>query len=168
MNLSAQLAKHIREAHFGGNWTCSNVKDNLHGLTWQQVTTQVHSFNTIATLTFHINYFVVAILDVLQGRPLTSNDKFSFSHPPVACQEDWEKMREKTLADAELFASLVEQMPESKLWEDFTDKKYGSYYRNIHGIIEHTHYHLGQIALVKKLLLQRHDDFDSAQPPKQR
>jgi hypothetical protein len=33
--------------------------------------------------------------------------------------------------------------------------KYGNYYRNLHGIIEHTHYHLGQIVLIKKLLKRR-------------
>jgi hypothetical protein len=29
-------------------------------------------------------------------------------------------------------------------------EKYGNYYRNIHGIIEHIHYHLGQIVLIEK------------------
>jgi hypothetical protein len=61
---------------------------------------------------------------------------------------------DKTWADAENFASLVVQMPESKLWEIFSDEKYGNYYTNIHGTIEHTHYHLGQIVLIKKIILQ--------------
>jgi hypothetical protein len=60
----------------------------------------------------------------------------------------------KTWEEAENFATLIEQLPESRLWETFTDEKYGHYYRNIHGIIEHTHYHLGQIVLIKKLLAQ--------------
>jgi len=33
------------------------------------------------------------------------------------------------------------------------EEKYGNYYRNFHGIIEHCHYHLGQIVLIKKMLL---------------
>jgi hypothetical protein len=60
----------------------------------------------------------------------------------------------KTWTDAENFAILIECLPERMLWEDFADNKYGNYYRNIHGIIEHNHYHLGQIVLVKKILLQ--------------
>lgn len=59
---------------------------------------------------------------------------------------------DKCWTEAEIFANTIEQLPESKLWEDFSDKKYGNYYRNLHGIIEHTHYHLGQIVLIKKLL----------------
>jgi hypothetical protein len=140
--------------YFGGNWTCSNLKDNLADVTWQQATTQVYSFNTIATLVYHMNYYVSAVLKVLQGEPLDAHDKYSFDNPPILSQEDWEKLLDKTWTDAENFASLIEQLPESKLWEDFSDNKYGNYYRNIHGIIEHTHYHLGQIVLVKKILLQ--------------
>lgn len=154
MNLTAQIAKQLRDLHFGGNWTWSNLKDQLSDVTWEQATTKVYSFNTIAVLVFHTNYFVDAVLKVLQGGPLDAKDKYSFDHPPIQSREDWEKMLDKVWKDAETFAALIEQMPESKLWEDFSENKYGNYYRNIHGIIEHTHYHLGQIVLIKKLLLQ--------------
>ena len=101
-----------------------------------------------------MNYYVNAILKVLEGGPLDAHDKYSFDHPPVLSEEDWEKLLDKTWKDAERFASLVEQLPENKLWEIFSDEKYGNYYRNIHGVIEHNHYHLGQIVLIKKMLLQ--------------
>jgi uncharacterized damage-inducible protein DinB len=154
MHLTAQIAKHFRDIHFGGNWTSVNLKDSLADVSWQQATTQVHSFNTIAKLTYHVNYYVQEVLKVLQGEPLTASDKFSFDVPLIQSQADWEKLMNKTWAEAEQFASLIEQLPESKLGEVFTDEKYGNYYRNLHGIIEHTHYHLGQIILIKKILLE--------------
>lgn len=154
MNLTVQIAKHLREIYFGKNWTWSNLKDNLADVTWQQATTKVYSFNTIVALVYHINYYVSAALNVLQEKPLDAKDKYSFDHPPILSQKDWEIFLNKTWADAENFANLIEQLPESKLWEDFSDEKYGNYYRNIHGIIEHAHYHLGQIVLIKKILLQ--------------
>jgi len=154
MSLPLHLSNHFKAIHFGGNWTCSNLKDNLADVTWQQATTKVHSFNTIATLVFHVNYFVEAILKVLEAGPLDANDKFSFDHPPILCKEDWEKMLTKTFTEAEKVANLIGQLPESKLWENFSEEKYGNYYRNIHGIIEHTHYHLGQIVIIKKLIQQ--------------
>ena len=49
-------------------------------------------------------------------------------------------------------AVLIERLPEGKLRENLAGEKYGSYYRNLQGIIEHTHYHTGQIAVLKKLL----------------
>lgn len=154
MNLTTQIAKHFRDVHFGGNWTSVNLKDSLANVSWQQATTQVYSCNTIATLVFHINYYVGAILKVLQGGPLDAHDKYSFDLPPIQSQEDWEKLLNKTWAEAEKFADLIEQLPDSKLGETFSDEKYGTYYRNLHGIIEHTHYHLGQIVLIKKILRQ--------------
>ncbi len=154
MNLTAQMARHFREVHFGGNWTSVNLKESLADVSWQQATTQVYSFNTIATLVYHTNYYVSAVLKVLQGGTLDAKDKHSFELPPILSQQDWENLLNKTWTEAETFASLVEQLPESKLGETFCEEKYDNYYRNIHGIIEHTHYHLGQIVLIKKILLQ--------------
>ena len=154
MNLTAQIAKHFRDVHFGGNWTSVNLKESLADVSWQQATTRVHSFNTIAVLVFHMNYYVGAVTRVLQGGPLDASDKYSFDLPPVASQEDWEKLLDKTWTEAENFARLIEQLPDSKLGETFCDEKYGNYYRNLHGIIEHLHYHLGQIVLIKKLIAQ--------------
>jgi hypothetical protein len=153
MNRTAQIARHFREVHFGGNWTSVNLKDSLAGITWQQATTKVHSLNTIAALVYHINYYVSAVLKVLEGGPLDAHDKYSFDLPLIQSDEDWQKLLNKTWTDAKNFANLVEQLPESKLENDFSEKKYGSYSRNLHGIIEHTHYHLGQIVLIKKIIL---------------
>lgn len=152
MTLTQQAAKHLRDVHFGGNWTVSNLKDILKDVTWQQAITKVDSFNTIAALTYHVSYFTGAVLMVMEGKPLDAHDKYSFDHPPINSQHDWEKMLEKAWSDAERAAALIEQLPDSRLEEVFVDEKYGTYYRNIHGLIEHMHYHLGQIALIKKMV----------------
>jgi len=155
MSLTKQIAKHLREIYFGGNWTTSNLKEHLAGVTWQQATTQVYSLNTIAILTFHLNYYVHEVSKVLQGEPLTANDKYSFEHPPIESAEDWMAFLGKVWEDGENFANLIEQLPDDVLLKDFTDKKYGIYFRNLHGIIEHAHYHLGQIVVVKKIILKK-------------
>jgi hypothetical protein len=154
MNLTEQIAKQLRDVYHGGNWTAVDLKNNLADVTWQQATTKVYSFNTVAALVYHINYYVTAVIRVLQGELLTGSDKYSFDHPTIQSQEDWQKLVDKIFADAETLALLVEQLPESKLLENFWDGKYGNCYRNITGVIEHNHYHLGQIVLIKKLLLQ--------------
>ena len=154
MNLTAQIAKLFRDVHYGGNWTAVNLKETLADVNWQQAATKVYSFNTIAMLVYHINYYVSAVLKVLQGESLDASDKYSFDVPQILSQEGWEKLLDKTWVDAENFARLIEKLPETKLAETFTDEKYGNYYRNLQGIIEHIHYHLGQIVLIKKILLQ--------------
>jgi hypothetical protein len=123
-------------------------------VTWQQATRRVGSLHTIAALVYHMNYFVSATIQVLEGGRLEAREELSFDLPPIASQQDWERLLQKTWSDAENLASAIEQMPESQLWEDFVDEKYGNYYRCLHGPIEHCHYHLGQIALIKSMLVE--------------
>lgn len=154
MKTTEQIAAHVRGFYFGGNWTDVNLKHVLANVTWEQATTRVGSFHTIAELVYHIDYFVAAVVKVLQGGSLDAHDKFSFDHPPITSDLDWQNLVETVLRNGETFAELVAAFPEARLWDDFHDNKYGNYYRNFCGIIEHNHYHLGQIAMVKKLLAE--------------
>lgn len=154
MKISAQIAQQLRQVISGGNWTAVNFKSQLEGINWQQATTAVHGFNTIATLVFHTHYYLDVAGKVLEGGPLEGKDELSFDHPPILNQLDWENFLQQCWEKVEHFAQLVEHLPDDKLWEVFSMEKYGTYYRNLTGIIEHLHYHLGQISLIKKLLIQ--------------
>ena len=147
---SKQLSEHIHQVFFGGNWTWSNFKDQLSDVTAEEALRQVGDLNTIAKLAYHIGYFVAAQKRVLEGQALDAHDKFSYDHPPLNSEETWRAMVEAILEDAEALSSLVAELPEEQLARHFVEEKYGSYFRNLLGLIEHTHYHLGQIALVKK------------------
>lgn len=152
MNTPLLLAKHLREIHTGGNWTTTNLKETLADVTWQEAEKSVSGLNSIALLTFHTTYYVDVLLKVLQGGPLDAKDEYSFQLPAIASQKEWEQLIANALTTAEKAAVLIEQLPKEQLFEPFTDEKYGNYYRNIAGIVEHMHYHLGQISLLKKLI----------------
>ena len=154
MHLPSQIAKHFKELYLGGNWTESNIKDTLSDVTWQEAVQKVKPLNTIAALAYHIHYFAQAVLPVLQGGALTASDSLSFDHPPIDSQNDWDNFLKKIWAEAELFVSLIDQLPEEKLWTIFREEKYGTYYKNFQGIIEHAYYHLGQIVILKKIIRQ--------------
>jgi len=154
MTTTAQLATHLRQVYFGGNWTWVNLKDTLQDITWQQASARVYNCNTIAALVYHIGYYVTAISHVLKGTPLAAHDQYSFDHPPIQSQTDWEQLVNKTWQDAETYIELAEQLPDSRLPEIFVEEKYGTYHRNLLGLIEHTHYHLGQIVILKKIIGQ--------------
>jgi hypothetical protein len=66
----------------------------------------------------------------------------------ITNESDWKLLQDKA-------ASLIEQLEVEQLEVDFPDKKYGSFYRNIHGIIEPLHYHLGQIVILKRIIRKR-------------
>lgn len=152
MHYTKNIAKHLHEVYNGGNWTWVNLQDTLKDVTWQQATAKVYNFNTIAVLTYHIGYYADTILNVLRGNPLESKDELSFNHPPINNAEDWDAMRNKVKNDWQALVEAIKQLPDEKLGEVFVQEKYGIYYRNLHGLIEHTHYHMGQIVILKKLL----------------
>jgi hypothetical protein len=152
MSLTKQIAKNLRDLYNGQNWTGVNLKDTLNGVTWQQAIAKVANLNTIAMLVFHINYYVDAALSVLQGHPLKASDKYSFDLQPITSDSDWQRLIGHVFSQAELLAEEIEKLEDSKLQEVFSDAKYGSYFRNIMGVVEHAHYHLGQIVIIKKML----------------
>lgn len=152
MQYTKQIAKHLNEVYNGGNWTWVNLHDTLKDVTWQQATAKVYDMNTIAVLTYHVGYYVAAILNVLRGNPLDAKDELSFNHPPINSQADWQAMCHGIQDDWLALVAAIEQLPDEKLGEFFTQEKYGFYYRNLQGLIEHTHYHMGQIVIIKKLL----------------
>jgi uncharacterized damage-inducible protein DinB len=158
MTLTQQIGKHFREVYFGENWTEVDLKSALARINWQQAVTKVHNLNSIAALVYHINYYVDPVLKRIQGAPLNASDQFSFNHPPINSEDDWQKLVSKVFSEAEVLALEIEKMNETKLFEPLADTRYGSYYRNLQGIIEHTYYHLGQISLIKKILTETKAD----------
>ncbi|MCX2720014.1 DUF1572 domain-containing protein [Lentiprolixibacter aurantiacus] len=153
-----QIAKHFRAMVFGGNATGVCMKEVLEDVNWLQATTSVHKLNTIHILVFHIHYYIAVIKDVLQGKPLSAHDKQSFDAPPINSEEAWQQFLTRVYADVEATTLLIETLPEEKLWDVFVKENYGNYYRNLHGVIEHSHYHLGQISLISKILTRKAQD----------
>lgn len=167
MSQTKLIAKHLREVYFGGNWTTSNLKDQLASITYKQATATVYDFNSIAMLLYHATYYTDILIQVLNGKPLIAKDADSFLLPSINSEEDWQALQTKALTDATLAATLIEQLPDSVLTEHFVDEKYGNYFRNLHGIIEHLHYHLGQIVLIKKIV-QMNGDLNRSDPSKEK
>jgi hypothetical protein len=154
MENTYQIAKRLREVILNGTWIANtNYKHQLTGLNWEIATTKFNSLNTIAILAQHIHYYINGIKNVLEGGSLDIKDKYSFDFPPIQSQKEWENFLTTFWKDTEEFALLIEQMPEERLKAVFVDEKYGTYQRNIDGMIEHSYYHLGQIVLIKKILL---------------
>ena len=147
-----RLASRLREVFIDGRWIANtNYKELLTDVNWEQATRKMMGMNSIAALTFHINYYLDGLLHVFSGGDLLIRDKYSFDMKPIESNEDWKKLVDTFFFFLESFIRHVEQMPESKLAEDFVDKKYGSYLRNIEAVIEHSYYHMGQITLLKKM-----------------
>ena len=153
MESSKHLANRFRELFLNGTWIANtNYQNLLLDINWQQATRKFASLNTIALLTFHINYYVEGVLQVFEGGTLDIKDKHSFDAPKIESKDDWEALKHQLLKNVEKFAKHIASMTEDQLQSNFVNKKYGSYRRNIEGVIEHSYYHFGQLSLIKKMV----------------
>jgi len=154
MENSNQIAGRFKDVILDGKWIANtNYKELLMSVTWQQAIMKIGSLNTIAALAFHINYYIEGILNVFEGGKLEIRDKYSFDLPPIESKEDWDNLLSNLWTNAEKYTKYVRAMSDDQLGSVFVDAKYGSYRRNIEGTIEHSYYHLGQVSLIKKMIL---------------
>lgn len=155
MTRNITIANRLREVLINGHWIANtNYREQIQGVNWQQATQKVDNLNTIAALTYHINYYLAGLLNAFENGRLEISDKYSFDLPPITAETDWNKLVTDFMQNSEKFADKVEQMEDYIFDEPFIDEKYGTFLRNIEGVIEHSYYHLGQISLIKKMITQ--------------
>ena len=156
MTRNLTVASRLREVLLDGHWIANtNYKEQILNVNWQQAIQKISNLNTIAALTYHINYYLEGLLNAFEKGELEISDKYSFNLPQIQSEADWKELVTKFLSNSEKFASQVEQMDESLFDQPFVDEKYGSYLRNIEGVIEHSYYHLGQISLISKMIMNQ-------------
>ena len=153
MTVTPQMAKALRASYLDPNFPRVSIKKALTTITWEQANQKIEDYNTIAALVFHTNYYIARVLEILKGGALNISDTFSFNATIISSSKDWELLKEKSFNDAQEFASTVERMNDTQLLKFSKAEKYGTWYRNLNGIVEHGYYHLGQIWLIKKQLL---------------
>jgi hypothetical protein len=155
MTRNLTIASRLREVLLNGHWIANtNYKEQILSLNWRHAIQKIDTLNTIAALTYHINYYLAGLLNAFENGKLEIRDKYSFDMPQISSEADWNKLVADFLDNSEKFSNQVEQMNDSIFDQPFIDEKYGSYLRNIEGVIEHSYYHLGQISLIKKMVTQ--------------
>jgi hypothetical protein len=153
MTRNITIANRLREVLLNGHWIANtNYKEQIQSVNWQQATQKVDSLNTIAALTYHINYYLAGLLNAFENGRLDISDKYSFDLPTINSEIEWSKLVSEFLTNSEKFADKIEKMDEKIFDMPFIDEKYGTFLRNIEGVIEHSYYHLGQISLIKKMI----------------
>ncbi|HYJ62479.1 MAG TPA: DinB family protein [Parafilimonas sp.] len=154
MNILNVIAMHITDTYNGENWTGVNISNTLKDVSWQRAQQKTEgSQNTIASLVHHLYYWNGIMMERIKGINPSIPDTNGFDVNELKNENDWNELKEKTHQSFMQLASAVENFPEEKLFEISPTGK-SSYYKNFQGIVEHAHYHLGQIVILKKLIKQ--------------
>jgi len=127
MTRNITIASRLREVLLNGHWIANtNYKEQIQNINWEQATQKVANLNTIAALTYHINYYLEGLLNAFENGKLEISDKYSFDLPPIIAEADWNKLVADFLNNSEKFANKVELMDDSYFDQPFIDEKYGT------------------------------------------
>jgi uncharacterized damage-inducible protein DinB len=152
MKLTELIAQHLIEAHEGNNWTDVSIKDAIADIGYKEATTETNaSHNTIAGLVHHLSFYNDVVTKRLFGNIPVIGESNGFDVPAIVSEEDWKKLKDRNIKSAAELAAAVRAFPENKLFE-LTVTGTSTHYKMLHGIVEHAHYHLGQIVLLKNLI----------------
>lgn len=159
MQRNKYLAGRLREVLLNGTWVANvNFKKHIENLNYVEATSKFGTLNTIADLTFHLNYYLAGVINVFEGGGLEIRDQYSFDLSPIQSEEQWQSLMTTFLNNAEKFAIFLEGFDDKLFDENFVDPKYGSLLRNVDGMIEHCYYHLGQVTIIKKMMNEMKGD----------
>ncbi|WP_300601363.1 DinB family protein [Niabella sp.] len=145
------IAQHLTDVHLGNNWTSVAIADTIHDIDWKEAFAPVpFSVNTIASLLNHIAYWNGIVAE--RGRGLMPviavHNGFDV---PEAAPEHWETLKTALFRSAQDLAAVIRGFDEEKLDAPVLPE-HSSAYKNFQGQVEHAHYHLGQIVMIKKYL----------------
>lgn len=152
MKITDLIAQHILEVHEGNNWTEVDLTDTLQGISVghaQQILQA--SPNTIAALLHHITYWNRVMVQRTVGVSVILPETNGYDVSILKTEKDWRLLKEDNLRSAHELANAIRNFDEEKLLEPIIPG-YPTAYKNLQGSVEHVHYHLGQMVILKKLI----------------
>ncbi|MDQ2752730.1 MAG: DinB family protein [Bacteroidota bacterium] len=152
MKITSLIAQHLLDVHEGNNWTEVSLADVLKDTTLEEATTLTSaSPNTIASLLHHITYWNRAMVQRIAGNNVMIDEYNGFDLPELITEDDWLQLQvDNNLSSHELAVAIL-NFDNAKLEEPLVNGG-SSAYKNMQGAVEHVHYHLGQMMILKKLV----------------
>jgi uncharacterized damage-inducible protein DinB len=153
MREAERIADQLKRAHEGGAWHGPAVDELLDGVTAEQAAARpfegAHSMWEMAA---HVEAWERAILRRLGGDPAQIyNTEEDWSPAAGATDEAWLELRRSLTETYVALREAVLELDDAELDEPIL-LNMSTRYVSLHGAIQHTLYHAGQIALVRKWL----------------
>jgi len=149
-----RIADQLRRAFTGEPWHGSPLRELLAGITAKQACDRpLTSGHSIWELVLHIEVYVQAAYEVVGGVPMAKIGGTPADWRPVSdtSTEAWGAATNRLFQSAKRLARGIEGFADERLSDTVPGREYDFYYL-FHGIVQHSLYHGGQIALLKKLV----------------
>jgi len=154
----AFAADQLRRAFSGEAWHGDSLSEILTGITAAHANTRpIAGGHTIWELVLHIRSWTIAAAASTQGKPMPEwPGDLEDDWPSVKATTDsaWQEATKGLFDAGQNLADKIEQFGDSRLTETVPGRSYP--FRHLfHGIVQHSLYHAGQIALLKKAVQKR-------------
>jgi uncharacterized damage-inducible protein DinB len=142
-----RIADQLRRAFSGEAWHGDAIRELLSGVTAEQA--RAHPLarsHNMWELVLHIEVWARAALEATQGVPMPRLYGTEKDWPPPA--GDWNEAISTLATTGERLTQAIEAFPDGRLEDTVPGRDYNFYYL-FHGIVQHSLYHAGQIAILK-------------------
>jgi uncharacterized damage-inducible protein DinB len=151
---SLRIADQLRRAFSGDPWHGSPLLDLLAGITAEKARARpLPSVHSIGELVVHIDVYLQVAFEATRGVPapkLYGTEK-DWPAPHEDSEAAWIAAQDRLFRNAEKLAETIEKFDDARLQAIVPGRSYDFYYL-FHGIVQHSLYHAGQIAMLKKAL----------------
>jgi uncharacterized damage-inducible protein DinB len=143
----------LKNAHQGGAWHGPALNELLAGITAAQAAQHpLADTHSIWELVNHIAAWEAIVARRLSGEEV-SNVPNDINFPPVTdpSESAWQASLQHLAAVNQTLRDTLQQAGDERLQEPVPGKQHTLYFE-AHGALQHSLYHAGQIALLKKLV----------------
>jgi hypothetical protein len=146
-----RIADQLQRAFHGNAWHGAPLRDLLAGVTAEQACRRpLPSGHTIWELVLHTSAWVNAASDATEGIPMPKlvGTEADWPHIPIESETAWNQAKEHLLASGERLAQAIARFDDARLQQAVPGRDY-DFYHLFHGVVQHSLYHGGQIALLR-------------------
>jgi hypothetical protein len=149
-----RIADQLHRAFEAEAWHGPNLRQLLTNVTAEQASAHpLKSAHSIWELTLHIDIWAHVVLESLHGVPLPKLYGTEKDWPAVVDPnpEAWKAAMDRMFQTAGELSQEIGNFSDERLMDIAPGRKY-SFYQLLHGVVQHSLYHAGQIAIVKKAI----------------
>jgi hypothetical protein len=148
---SVRIADQLRRAFHGEAWHGPSVREVLEGVTAERASARpLAGAHSIWELVLHIEAWTEAPRQATEGIAMPSPIRPGTDWPAAGKGSvEWTAAKDRLFETAERLVKAVESFSEERLRETVPGRDFDFYFV-FHGVVQHSLYHAGQIAMLKK------------------
>ncbi len=152
MEETQRISSLYQKLYNGSPWIDITITAVLENITAEQAARKaLPNANTIWEIINHIIAWRENVLQRVQGKVITTPENNYFEPVADTSAEAWKNTLDKLETSHTTWLKFLNHFNESS-FETIYPNNEMSYYENIHGILQHDCYHLGQIVILAKMV----------------